>query len=137
MSTYNQLVRRGRKARKRGKKRSGLGQPQVLGTVIRVFHLSPKKPNSANRWAAKLRLKDGSEVTASVPGEGNGMLMVHNHVLIRGGRVKDLPGIRLRIVRGALDSKSVKDRLTARSRYGTKKPSEEEALKLSMRKQGR
>lgn len=134
MPTINQLVRKGRK--KAGKKTSapalrftydalknrlhrGRGAPQKRGVCILVRTMTPKKPNSALRKIARVRLTNGIEVTAYIPGEGHN-LQEHSVVLIRGGRVKDLPGVRYHIVRGALDAEGVADRKRGRSKYGTK-----------------
>ncbi len=122
MPTINQLVRIGRK---RQKKKSGTpalqGCPQKRGVCVRVYTTTPKKPNSALRKIARVRLTNGMEVTAYIPGEGHN-LQEHSVVLIRGGRVKDLPGVRYHIIRGTLDSLGVQDRKKARSKYGTKRP---------------
>ena len=134
LPTINQLVRKGRK--KAGKKTSapalrftydalknrmhrGRGAPQKRGVCIQVRTMTPKKPNSALRKIARVRLTNGIEVTAYIPGEGHN-LQEHSVVLIRGGRVKDLPGVRYHIVRGALDAEGVEDRKRGRSKYGTK-----------------
>lgn len=126
MPTINQLVRKGRAGKKKSKKKlPGLkGSPQRRGVCTRVYTTTPKKPNSALRKVARVRLTTGYEVTAYIPGEGHN-LQEHNIVLVRGGRVKDLPGIRYTIVRGALDTAGVEDRRQGRSKYGTKKPDEE------------
>ncbi len=136
MPTINQLVRRGRK---RPQKRSkapalrvrynalkqrtfrGEGAPQKRGVCTLVRTVTPKKPNSALRKVARVRLTNGIEVTAYIPGEGHG-LQEHSVVLIRGGRVKDLPGVRYHVVRGALDAGGVEGRQKGRSKYGTKRP---------------
>jgi small subunit ribosomal protein S12 len=124
--TINQLVRKGRAGKKKSKKKlPGLqGSPQRRGVCTRVYTTTPKKPNSALRKVARVRLTTGYEVTAYIPGEGHN-LQEHNIVLVRGGRVKDLPGIRYTIVRGALDTAGVEGRRQSRSKYGTKKPEEE------------
>jgi len=122
MPTINQLVRKGRK--KMLKKTSTpvlMGNPQKRGVCTRVYTTTPKKPNSALRKVARVRLTNLTEVTAYIPGEGHN-LQEHSIVLIEGGRVKDLPGVRYHIVRGTLDTAGVDDRMTSRSRYGTKKP---------------
>ena len=121
MPTFNQLVRKGRKA-PRYKTASPALQacPQRRGVCTRVYTTTPKKPNSALRKVARVRLTSGIEVTAYIPGEGHN-LQEHSIVLVRGGRVKDLPGVRYKIIRGALDTQAVKNRKQARSRYGTKK----------------
>ncbi|MFT0762364.1 30S ribosomal protein S12 [Scrofimicrobium sp. R131] len=121
MPTIQQLVRKGRK-RKRTKSDSPAlqGSPQRRGVCTRVYTTTPKKPNSALRKVARVRLSNGIEVTAYIPGEGHN-LQEHSMVLVRGGRVKDLPGVRYRIVRGALDTQGVRDRKQARSHYGAKK----------------
>jgi small subunit ribosomal protein S12 len=136
MPTINQLIRKGReKLRKkttapalrfqlnslRGKVRRGRGSPQKRGVCINVRTTTPKKPNSAMRKIARVRLSNGMEVTAYIPGEGHN-LQEHSVVLIRGGRVKDLPGVRYHVVRGALDAQGVRDRKQARSKYGAKAP---------------
>jgi len=116
-----QLVRQGRATKKRASRRAALkGSPQRRGVCTRVFTTTPKKPNSALRKVARVRLSSGIEVTAYIPGEGHN-LQEHSIVLVRGGGVKDLPGVRYKIVRGALDTQGVKGRKQARSRYGAKK----------------
>ena len=121
MPTINQLVRKGRKDKTAIKKTAALkGSPQRRGVCTRVYTTTPKKPNSALRKVARVRLTSGVEVTAYIPGEGHN-LQEHSMVLVRGGRVKDLPGVRYRIIRGSLDTQGVKDRKQARSRYGAKK----------------
>ena len=121
MPTIEQLVRKGRQA-KRGKTNTPAlqGSPQRRGVCVRVFTQTPKKPNSALRKVARVRLTTGIEVGAYIPGEGHN-LQEHSIVLVRGGRVKDLPGYRYKIIRGALDASGVRDRKQARSRYGVKK----------------
>ena len=137
MPTINQLVRKGRSTKK--KKRSApahqcvcntykqrrirqpKGSPQKRGVCTVVRTMTPKKPNSALRKIARVRLSNGLEVTAYIPGEGH-TLQEHSVVLVRGGRVKDLPGVRYHIVRGTLDSTGVSDRMQARSKYGAKRP---------------
>jgi len=122
MPTVNQLVRKGRRAPKEKTKTPALGgAPQKRGVCTRVFTHTPKKPNSALRKVARVRLTNGFEVTAYIPGEGHN-LQEHSIVLIRGGRVKDLPGVRYHIVRGSLDASGVNGRNKSRSKYGTKKP---------------
>lgn len=122
MPTINQLVRKGRKAQKRKNKVPALkGCPQKRGVCTRVYTTTPKKPNSALRKVARVRLSTGQEVTAYIPGEGHN-LQEHSIVLIEGGRVKDLPGVRYHIIRGVLDPAGVDGRRTSRSRYGVKKP---------------
>ena len=124
MPTINQLVRQGREAvRKKSKTPAMQGCPQKRGVCIRVYTTTPKKPNSALRKVARVRLTSGYEVTAYIPGVGHN-LQEHSIVLVRGGRVKDLPGVRYKIVRGTLDTAGVKDRKQARSRYGAKKGGE-------------
>ena len=120
--TINQLVRKPRK-RKRAKSNTPLleGCPQKRGVCLQVKTVTPKKPNSALRKVARVRLSNGKEVTAYIPGEGHN-LQEHSIVLVRGGRVRDLPGVRYKIVRGVLDTLGVEDRRQARSRYGAKKP---------------
>ncbi|WP_132992111.1 30S ribosomal protein S12 [Gordonia zhaorongruii] len=121
MPTINQLVRKGRKDKSAIKTTAALkGSPQRRGVCTRVYTTTPKKPNSALRKVARVRLTTGVEVTAYIPGEGHN-LQEHSMVLVRGGRVKDLPGVRYRIIRGSLDTQGVKDRKQARSRYGAKK----------------
>jgi small subunit ribosomal protein S12 len=122
MPTINQLIRKGRKktAKKKGA-RALEGSPQKRGVCTRVYTTTPKKPNSALRKVARVRLTNGKEVTAYIPGIGHN-LQEHSVVLVRGGRVKDLPGVRYTIVRGALDTAGVEDRKQGRSKYGVKKP---------------
>jgi small subunit ribosomal protein S12 len=135
--TINQLVRKGRKPKSRKPKAPALhyrfnslrqrrsrqpgGAPQKRGVCTNVRTMTPKKPNSALRKIARVRLTNGLEVTAYIPGEGH-VLQEHSVVLVRGGRVKDLPGVRYHIVRGALDSTGVEDRVQQRSKYGSKRP---------------
>jgi len=120
--TVNQLVRKGRVAPKSRTKTPALrGAPQKRGVCTRVYTTTPKKPNSALRKVAKVRLTNGFEVISYIGGEGHN-LQEHSVVLIRGGRVKDLPGVRYHMVRGSLDTAGVKDRKQARSKYGAKKP---------------
>ena len=137
MPTINQLVRKGRKVKKKKSKAPALqyvfntykqrriqqpkGAPQKRGVCTVVRTMTPKKPNSALRKIARVRLSNGLEVTAYIPGEGH-TLQEHSVVLVRGGRVKDLPGVRYHIVRGTLDSTGVSDRKQSRSKYGTKRP---------------
>jgi len=137
LPTINQLVRKGRKKLKKkakapalrytyntlkGKSERGVkGSPQKRGVCLQVKTVTPKKPNSALRKVARVRLTNGMEVTAYIPGEGHS-LQEHSVVLIRGGRVPDLPGVRYHIIRGALDATGVENRRQGRSRYGTKKP---------------
>ena len=124
MPTIQQLVRSGREARKEKTKAPALkGSPQRRGVCTRVYTMTPKKPNSALRKVARVRLTSQIEVTCYIPGEGHN-LQEHSIVLVRGGRVKDLPGVRYKIVRGTLDTAGVKDRRQARSRYGAKKGGE-------------
>lgn len=121
MPTINQLVRKGRRDKAAKVKSAALkGSPQRRGVCTRVYTTTPKKPNSALRKVARVRLNGGIEVTAYIPGEGHN-LQEHSIVLVRGGRVRDLPGVRYKIVRGALDTQGVKNRGQARSRYGAKK----------------
>jgi small subunit ribosomal protein S12 len=123
MPTIQQLVREGRKPKPKKEKTPGLaGAPQRRGVCTRVYTITPKKPNSALRKVARVRLTSGIEVTAYIPGEGHN-LQEHSIVLVRGGRVKDLPGVRYKIIRGTLDASGVADRKQARSRYGSKKES--------------
>lgn len=120
MPTINQLVRLGRKTlEKRYKAPALTGSPQRRGVCTRVYTTTPKKPNSALRKVARVRLSNGFEVTAYIPGEGHN-LQEHSIVMIRGGRVKDLPGVRYHIIRGVLDTSGVQDRKQSRSKYGTK-----------------
>lgn len=122
MPTINQLVRKGRKVVKKKSTAPALKAcPQKRGVCTRVYATTPKKPNSALRKVARVRLTNGMEVTSYIPGEGHN-LQEHNSVLIRGGRVKDLPGVRYHIIRGTLDSQGVNDRRQGRSKYGAKKP---------------
>lgn len=136
MPTVNQLVRKGRKKVKKKTKApalrvsynalkrkmvQGKGSPQRRGVCTQVKTVTPKKPNSALRKVARVRLTNGMEVTAYIPGEGHG-LQEHSVVLLRGGRVKDLPGVRYHIIRGALDAAGVENRQQGRSKYGTKQP---------------
>ncbi len=136
MPTVNQLIRKGRKGAKKktkapalrfsynslkGKMEQGRGAPQKRGVCTQVKTVTPKKPNSALRKVARVRLTNGMEVTAYIPGEGH-TLQEHSVVLLRGGRVKDLPGVRYHIVRGALDAGGVENRRQRRSKYGTKQP---------------
>ena len=122
MATINQLVR---KPRKRQQKKSNVPAleacPQKRGVCTRVYTTTPKKPNSALRKVAKVRLTNAYEVVSYIPGEGHN-LQEHSVVMIRGGRVKDLPGVRYHIVRGSLDTQGVKDRKQSRSKYGAKRP---------------
>ena len=137
MPTINQLVRKGRKSKKSKSKAPALqyslnvfdqrrertrkGSPQKRGVCTVVRTMTPKKPNSALRKIARVRLSNGIEITAYIPGEGHS-LQEHSVVLVRGGRVKDLPGVRYHIVRGTLDTDGVKNRLQSRSKYGAKRP---------------
>jgi small subunit ribosomal protein S12 len=121
MPTYNQLVRKGREPQFAKKKNADLmGNPQKRGVCTRVYTTTPKKPNSALRKVARVRLTNGREVTCYIPGIGHN-LQEHSVVLIRGGRVKDLPGVRYKIIRGALDTQAPESRKCGRSRYGKKK----------------
>ncbi|MCF7802183.1 MAG: 30S ribosomal protein S12 [Candidatus Marinimicrobia bacterium] len=122
MPTINQLVRKGRKVQSRKPKAPALRRsPQKRGVCTRVYTTTPKKPNSALRKVARVRLVNGMEVTAYIPGEGHN-LQEHSIVLIEGGRVKDLPGVRYHIIRGTLDTSGVENRRQSRSRYGAKRP---------------
>lgn len=122
MPTMNQLIRQGRTPKKRRKKSPALNKcPQRRGVCLQVKTKTPKKPNSALRKVAWIRLSNGQEVIAYIGGEGHN-LQEHSIVLVRGGRVKDLPGVRYHIVRGALDCAAVQDRKQSRSKYGAKKP---------------
>jgi small subunit ribosomal protein S12 len=123
LPTVNQLVRRGRRLQQGKTKTPALhGAPQKRGVCTRVFTHTPKKPNSALRKVARVRLTNAMEVTAYIPGEGHN-LQEHSVVLVRGGRVKDLPGVRYKVVRAALDAAGVTDRRQGRSKYGAKRPS--------------
>lgn len=122
MPTINQLVRQGRKKSvKRTNTPALKGSPQKRGVCVRVYTTTPKKPNSALRKVARVRLTNGMEVTSYIPGIGHN-LQEHSVVLIRGGRVKDLPGVRYHVIRGTLDTLGVSDRKQGRSKYGAKKP---------------
>jgi small subunit ribosomal protein S12 len=122
MPTINQLVRKGRTARTYRQKSPALKEcPQKRGVCVRVYTTTPKKPNSALRKVARVRLTNGFEVTSYIPGVGHN-LQEHSVVLIRGGRVKDLPGVRYHIIRGVLDSTGVNARRQGRSKYGAKRP---------------
>lgn len=122
MPTINQLVRKGRrKSKKKAKTPALQGAPQKRGVCVRVYTSTPKKPNSALRKVARVRLTNGIEVTSYIPGMGHN-LQEHSVVLIRGGRVKDLPGVRYHVVRGTMDTTGVDDRRQGRSKYGAKRP---------------
>ena len=122
MPTISQLVRRARKAQKTKTKSPAMeSNPQKRGVCTRVYTRTPKKPNSALRKVARVRLTNGFEVTTYIPGEGHN-LQEHSVILIRGGRIKDLPGVRYHTVRGSLDTSGVADRKQGRSKYGTKRP---------------
>jgi small subunit ribosomal protein S12 len=140
LPTISQLVRKGRRSQQkktkapalrytrnalRGRVARGRGSPQKRGVCTQVRTMTPKKPNSALRKIARVRLTNGIEVTAYIPGEGHN-LQEHSVVLVRGGRVKDLPGVRYHIVRGALDAGGVENRQKARSKYGAKRPKEQQ-----------
>merc|ERR1711916_89963 len=121
MPTINQLVKRGRKSLEETRKSPALqGNPQRRGVCVRVYTSTPKKPNSALRKVARVKLTNGIEVTCYIPGEGHN-LQEHSIVLVRGGRTKDLPGVRYRVIRGALDTAGVANRKKSRSKYGAKK----------------
>jgi len=123
MPTINQLIRQGRKKIIKKTNTPALkGSPQKRGVCVRVYTTTPKKPNSALRKVARVRLTNGIEVTSYIPGIGHN-LQEHSVVLIRGGRVKDLPGVRYHVIRGTLDTLGVSDRRQGRSKYGAKKPS--------------
>ncbi|OIP90588.1 MAG: 30S ribosomal protein S12 [Syntrophobacterales bacterium CG_4_8_14_3_um_filter_58_8] len=123
MPTINQLVRKGRAKISRKAATPALGRsPQRRGVCVRVYTSTPKKPNSALRKVARVRLTSGYEVTSYIPGVGHN-LQEHSVVLVRGGRVKDLPGVRYHIIRGTLDAVGVQDRKQSRSKYGAKRPS--------------
>jgi len=120
--TINQLIRKGRKRILEKTKTPAMGScPQKRGVCTRVYTSTPKKPNSALRKVARVRLTNKMEVTAYIPGEGHN-LQEHSIVMIRGGRIKDLPGVRYHIIRGVMDTSGVADRKNSRSKYGTKKP---------------
>ena len=122
MPTIQQLIRQGRSTKTTKTKTPALkGSPQRRGVCTRVFTTTPKKPNSALRKVARVRLSNGKEITAYIPGEGHN-LQEHSIVLVRGGRVRDLPGVRYKIIRGVLDTLGVAKRMQARSRYGAKRP---------------
>ena len=122
MPTINQLVRKSRDQMIKLKKRAALQEcPQKRGVCVRVYTTTPKKPNSALRKVARVRLTNGIEVTSYIPGEGHN-LQEHSVVMIQGGRVKDLPGVRYKIIRGTLDTSGVQDRRKSRSKYGAKRP---------------
>ena len=122
MPTINQLVRRARRATKSRTKSPALNRcPQRRGVCVRVYTQTPKKPNSALRKVARVRLTNGIEVTTYIPGVGHN-LQEHSIVMIRGGRVKDLPGVRYHVIRGTLDAIGVEERRQSRSKYGTKRP---------------
>lgn len=122
MPTINQLIRKARVMQEKGKKRAALQKcPQRRGVCVRVYTATPKKPNSALRKVARVRLTNGIEVTSYIPGEGHN-LQEHSVVMILGGRVKDLPGVRYKIIRGTLDAAGVQDRRKSRSKYGAKRP---------------
>ncbi|MEW5911203.1 MAG: 30S ribosomal protein S12 [Desulfarculus sp.] len=122
MPTINQLVRKGRERQRKKKATPALQNcPQKRGVCLRVYTTTPKKPNSALRKVARVRLTNGIEATSYIPGEGHN-LQEHSVVLIRGGRVKDLPGVRYHIIRGTLDAVGVADRRQSRSKYGAKRP---------------
>jgi len=124
MPTISQLVRKGRrKVQKKNKSPALQGNPQKRGVCTRVYTTTPKKPNSALRKVARVRLTNGYEVTSYIPGEGHN-LQEHSIVLIRGGRVKDLPGVRYHTIRGTLDASGVSKRRQGRSKYGAKRPKE-------------
>jgi len=129
LPTLNQLVRFGReKSRRKTKSPALKASPQKRGVCVKVATMTPKKPNSALRKIARVRLTNGMEVTCYIPGVGHN-LQEHSIVLIRGGRVKDLPGVRYHIVRGALDASGVTDRKQGRSKYGMKRPKKEASVK--------
>jgi small subunit ribosomal protein S12 len=122
MPTINQLIKKGRKKQRTESKSPALQNcPQKRGVCLRVYTTTPKKPNSALRKVARVRLTNGVEVTSYIGGEGHN-LQEHSVVLVRGGRVKDLPGVRYHMVRGSLDTQGVNNRKQSRSKYGTKKP---------------
>ena len=134
MPTIEQLVRKGRQSKRRKESTPALkGAPQRRGVCTRVFTTTPKKPNSALRKVARVRLTSGIEVTAYIPGEGHN-LQEHSIVLVRGGRVKDLPGVRYHIVRGSLDTLGVDKRRQSRSKYGAKRPKPGQAAATGKKK---
>jgi small subunit ribosomal protein S12 len=125
MPTISQLVRQSREKKKKKSKSPALqGNPQKRGVCVRVYTVTPKKPNSALRKVTRVRLSNGIEVTAYIPGEGHN-LQEHSIVLVRGGRVKDLPGVRYKVIRGALDTAGVANRKQSRSKYGAKRPKQQ------------
>ncbi len=125
MPTINQLIKHGREKRRKKSKSPALeGNPQKRGVCVRVYTVTPKKPNSALRKVTRVRLSNGIEVSAYIPGEGHN-LQEHSIVLVRGGRVKDLPGVRYKVIRGTLDAAGVQGRRQSRSKYGAKRPKEE------------
>ena len=127
MPTINQLVKAGRRPKVAKSKSKALTKcPQRRGVCVRVYTTTPKKPNSAMRKVARVRLTNGKEVNSYIPGEGHN-LQEHSIVMIRGGRVKDLPGVRYHIIRGALDTSGVEGRNQRRSKYGTKRPKQKKA----------
>ena len=127
MPTIQQLIRKGRKVQKEKSKAPALDKcPQRRGVCVKVYTTTPKKPNSAMRKVARVRLTNGKEVNAYIPGEGHN-LQEHSIVLVRGGRIKDLPGVKYHIVRGSLDTDGVEGRLQQRSKYGAKKPKEKKS----------
>ena len=128
MPTVNQLVRKGRQAKKYKSKSPALEKcPQKRGVCTRVFTTTPKKPNSAMRKVARIRLTNNIEVTGYIPGIGHN-LQEHSIVLIRGGKVKDLPGVRYHVIRGSLDCEGVQDRMRGRSKYGSRKPKQKKVV---------
>jgi len=134
MPTFSQLVKYGREKKKKKSKAPALqGNPQKRGICVRVYTVTPKKPNSALRKVARVRLSNGIEVTAYIPGEGHN-LQEHSIVLVRGGRVKDLPGVRYKVIRGALDTAGVANRKQSRSKYGVKRPKQQQQAKAGGKK---
>jgi len=128
LPTVNQLVRKGRQAKKYKSKSPALEKcPQKRGVCTRVFTTTPKKPNSAMRKVARIRLTNNIEVTGYIPGIGHN-LQEHSIVLIRGGKVKDLPGVRYHVIRGSLDCEGVQDRMRGRSKYGSRKPKQKKVV---------
>ena len=121
MPTTQQLVRKGRRSKKKAKSSALKGSPQRRGVCVRVYTITPRKPNSALRKVARVRLTSGQEVTAHIPGTGHN-LQEHSVVLVRGGAIPDLPGVRYHVIRGVLDTGGVKNRKQGRSKYGAKKP---------------
>jgi small subunit ribosomal protein S12 len=123
MPTFQQLLRKGRKPKLNSGSRAPArkGCPQLVGVCLKVYQTTPKKPNSAQRWISSMARSSGKRIIGYIPGEGGHGLQEHSTVLVRGGRVKDLPGVRYKVVRGAMDLKGVDKRISSRSKYGKKK----------------